>query len=278
MADEVSRLEAQGEGVKVSSLLYHDVVVPDAVNESGFPGADADAYKLLLGEFTEHLEKIRARTGGQAVSVFDILGQRTGARDFLLTFDDGGSSGTAHVQPMLATLNWVGHFFITTDYIGRPGFLTAHEIRELFRAGHVIGSHSCSHPPMISRCTREQLQREWGDSVKVLSDIVGTEVTTASIPAGFYSRAVAETAAEAGIRVLFTSEPVMSMRRSAECMLLGRYSIQHGTPAEKAAALAAGEMAATLGQAVLWNAKKPLKTLGGRYWLWFRKAVFARLR
>jgi peptidoglycan/xylan/chitin deacetylase (PgdA/CDA1 family) len=268
-------VEAQGEEMRVSSLLYHDVVA-DSVDESGFSGADADAYKLSIGEFAQHLGEIRGRTGGRAVSVFEVLAKRASARDFLLTFDDGGSSGTVHVQPMLAALGWLGHFFITTDYIGRPGFLKADGIRELFRAGHVIGSHSCSHPPMISRCTREQLRREWSDSVKVLSDIVGTAVTTASIPAGFYSRAVAETAAEAGIRVLFTSEPVTSVRRSAECVLLGRYSIQHGTPAEKAAALAAGDMAATLGQAVLWNVKKPLKTIGGRYWLWFRKAVFAR--
>src|SRR5262245_47304812 len=44
-------------------------------------------------------------------------------------------------------------------------------------------------------------------SRELLRDILGESVTVASVPGGYYGRAVAETAAEAGIRVLFNSEP-----------------------------------------------------------------------
>jgi peptidoglycan/xylan/chitin deacetylase (PgdA/CDA1 family) len=150
------------------------------------------------------------------------------------------------------------------------------EIRSLSDSGHVIGSHSCSHPPAISQCSRQQLLDEWRGSLEILAGITGAPVTTASIPGGFYSRTVAETAAECGIEVLFTSEPTQSVAYLNGCALIGRYSIQQHTPAATAARLAAGEVAATLPQFLLWNAKKPVKAIGGRYWLSFRKKVFAQ--
>jgi hypothetical protein len=122
------------------------------------------------------------------------------------------------------------------------------------------------------------LRREWQESIRILSHIVGESVTTGSIPGGFFSPAVAESAAEAGVKVLFTSEPTRLVRQAYGCTLVGRYSIQTGTTAVNASALAAAEPAAILKQTLLWNAKKPLKAIGGRYWILFRKAVFARLR
>ena len=265
-----------GRRVKAPALVFHDVVPRDCFDSSGFPGADANAYKLFIDEFGEHLSAMRARTTGRGVAVRDLLQRGAANNDFLLTFDDGGISAIQHTHPMLAELGWVGHFFITTDYIGKPGFLSRGDIAELARNGHVIGSHSCSHPPIISRCTREQLLREWRESAEILADITGERTTVASIPGGFYSTAVVETAAAAGIRMLFTSEPTGRARNAGGCTVIGRYSIQRGTPPQESAALAAADFAATARQAIFWNIKKPLKAVGGRYWLWFRKRVMAR--
>lgn len=260
----------------VPSLLFHDVVPRGRFVDSGFPGADANAYKLFVDEFDEHLRAIRARTNAKGAAVDEVLRQPSAGPYFLLTFDDGGVSAIEHTHEMLAGLGWVGHFFITTDYIGRPGFLSRPHIAELARLGHVIGSHSCSHPPMISRCSREQLRREWRESADILADITGQPTTTASIPGGFYSIPVVEAAAESGIRVVFTSEPTASVRETAGCTILGRYSVQRGTPPSKTAALAANDLVATARQAIYWNVKKPLKAVGGKYWLWFRRRVMAR--
>jgi peptidoglycan/xylan/chitin deacetylase (PgdA/CDA1 family) len=262
--------------MSVPALLYHDVIPANCLGDSGFSGADADVYKLTPEAFAEHLQAIRTRTGGRAVRVFDVLQELTNANDFMLTFDDGGSGATRYTVPMLSEYKWFGHFFISTDFIGKPGFLTADEIRQLSRLGHVIGSHSCSHPPMISRCTRQELLREWRESVALLSDITGVPVTSGSIPAGFLSNAVADAAAEAGIKALFTSEPKTSVTGRNGCVLLGRYSIQQATPPAQAGELAANQIWATRRQWLLWNAKKPLKRFGGRYWLAFRQHVFSR--
>ena len=68
---------------------------------------------------------------------------------FLITVDDGGVSYYTVVADRLERLGWRGHCFVTTDMIGQRGFLTRRQIRELDGRGHIIGSHSASHP---TRC------------------------------------------------------------------------------------------------------------------------------
>ena len=243
------------------SLLYHDILSAGSFPASGFESADADIYKLDEATFARHLEAIGHAGAGLAEELF--------------TFDDGGASALLAAS-MLEKRGWRGWFFITTDRIGTPGFVCAEDIAELRRRGHTIGSHSCSHPPRMAQLSRGALVREWGASVAALSAILGEPVTCASVPGGYYSRRVAEAAAECGIAVLFTSEPVASTRRVAGTLVRGRYSVKRNTSAARAAALAHGDLAPRLGQFCYWNAKKLLKAGAGRYWLAFRKYYFAR--
>jgi len=104
---------------------------------------------------------------------------------------DCGPAGTARLaRPFL-------HPPPTTS--ARRASLPAEQIRDLHQRGHIIGSHSCSHPKRMSFCSRAELLQEWGRSCEILAGILGAPVTVASVPGGFYSRAVAEAAAEAGI-------------------------------------------------------------------------------
>lgn len=260
--------------MKILSLLYHDVVPPGRHSSSGFPGADAEIYKLDENEFERHLDAVAI----QAASYVQALdGQApVPGHAVLLTFDDGGISALERTAPLLEARGWRGHFFITTDYIGEPAFLTAHQIRELRRRGHIIGSHSCTHPPRMSHCPLAQMQREWSESTAILSGIIGEPVYTGSVPGGFYSPGVADAAKQAGIRLLFTSEPVAGVTRREGIVILGRYSIQQGTTAALAGKIAAGAVVPRLQQFLFWNAKKMAKRLGGEKWLRFRRAFFAR--
>lgn len=257
----------------ICALLYHDVVPEGGFAASGFVSPDANIYKFTTAEFALYLAAIQARNVKPAVSAFHALHERDA---FLLTFDDGGVGAIQWTADMIEPFGHIGHFFITTDYIGMPGFMSRAEIAELARRGHVIGSHSCSHPMLMSRCSASQLDREWRESVAKLSDILGAPVTVASVPGGSYSRAVGSAAANAGIRTLFTSEPTSKISRVGECALIGRYSVQHGTSTETAAALAAGDLLRRLQLSAYWNFKKGIKRIGGNAWLEFRKAVLAR--
>jgi hypothetical protein len=242
------------------AIMYHDVVQNGHYAASGFPGEGADIYKLDRKDFARQLEAIRAARGGEV----------------LLTFDDGGVSAYDPVSGMLEQYGWRGYFFVTTDWIGRPGFLNAEQIRELDERGHVIGSHSCSHPTRMAHEPWERLIAEWKESTQKLAAIVGHRVTVASVPSGYYSRRVAEAAAEAGIETLFTSEPTVAVHTVNGCRVLGRYVIMQGMGPEWAAGFATGKLAPRLRQALLWNAKRAAKAVGGGVYLRLREAILRR--
>ncbi len=250
------------------TLLYHDVVEAGSPHSSGFTGADADAYKLAWPEFDRHLRVLADI--GRAPSL--VTASYHLADEFMLTFDDGGISAQ-RIARALEQRGWPGHFFATVDYIGTPGFMDAARIRTLTEAGHVVGSHSCSHPLRMARQSGSQLHEEWHRSVATLSDIVGSPVITASIPGGAYSRQVAVAAAAEGIRWLFTSEPTTRVGEVDGCFVVGRYTIMAGTPAGVAKQIAEGVWLPRYKQWVWWNAKKIMKRLGGEIYLAARRKL-----
>lgn len=260
----------------MTSLLYHDVLSDPQNPSSGFSGADADIYKLPLAEFEQHLSAIAA-TGAEVfagpVDALPAVVRRP--RIVLLTFDDGGSSAWPVAADALGRHGWKGVFFVTTRRIGTPGFLTADAIRSLAADGHLVGSHSASHPTRMAALTPDELQREWAESRNRLEEILGSAVSYGSIPGGYYSDAVAEAAAESGYRLLFTSEPRRQPWSHREVLLSGRFSIVRHTPAGVATALARGEMLSCARQRALWTAKKLLKRVGGETWLEFRRRYWA---
>jgi peptidoglycan/xylan/chitin deacetylase (PgdA/CDA1 family) len=277
---------------KVVALMYHDVVerdAPDAAAASGFAGADADLYKLTREDFKAHLDRIASVSNCSPALAHELVNEEKSKVEnasnvnesasrakliyWLLTFDDGGASAHSVIAEMLEARDWRGHFFITTDRINTRGFLTRAQILDLYKRGHIIGSHSVTHPPRISECSTDELRYEWRTSVETLSEIVGERISAASVPNGFYSRAVAEAAAQAGIKVLFTSEPTVRCKGIGDCLIVGRFAMQRQTAPEFAASLVANKRAPQIKQAMIWKAKKIAKIIGGEFYLKARRSL-----
>ena len=186
------------------------------------------------------------------------------------------TQGGIHTPAEWANQKAVVLFFITTDWVGTPTFLSADRVRQLHRRGHVIGSHSRSHPTRMAALSRAELDGEWSESIARLSDLMGEPVKTASVPGGYYSRQVAEAAAGAGIGVLFTSEPTSRSAVVDGCVVLGRYVVQRGMEPGWSGGFAAGSPAQCWRQGALWKAKRVAKTLGGSGYLKLRQAILER--
>jgi peptidoglycan/xylan/chitin deacetylase (PgdA/CDA1 family) len=257
--------------VRAIALLYHDVVEVGAFGASGFSDAGADTYKLHVDDFEQHLDALAAAAESGPLTAYDVLEGKATDAPWLLTFDDGGRSAYTHIAGRLERRGWRGHFLVTTDYIGAPTFVTREQVRELGARGHVVGSHSCSHPVRMSAWPPTRLREEWRTSIAALSDILGERVVVASVPAGSYSRAVAEAASHAGIRLLFNSEPTADCRYEDECLVVGRFSIRTHSPPALAARLVRSEVAPRLAQWLAWNTRKLAKTVGGPVYLRVRK-------
>ncbi|MGY1529467.1 polysaccharide deacetylase family protein [Luteimonas sp. A649] len=256
--------------MRVASLMYHDVVDAGADDASGFPGPSAASYKLPWPEFEAQVARLAA--SGLAFPRVDAADAfEPGA--CLLTFDDGGASSLAAAR-LLDAHAMTGHFLITSTRIGTPGFVSEADLRALAAAGHVVGSHSHTHPADISRLPAAAMSAEWRDSVDRLADVLGVPIEVASIPGGFYSPAVAASALACGIRYLFTSEPTTVVAKRGQGLLIGRYALQRGMDAETVAALAQGAGTARQRQWLLWNMKKPAKRWAGPAYRWLRRRNF----
>lgn len=256
------------------SLIYHDVVEPGAEDRSGFPGADAAVYKLFVQDFERHLAEVSRRVSPTPRTAVDVAPGEAAA-PVLFHFDDGGVSGYDTVADRLEHWGWRGHFHITSDYIGNQGFMNADQILELHQRGHLIGSHSASHPERISMLADSDLEAEWRKSTDRLSQILGEPCRFAAIPGGFNSPRVVRAAARAGVEVVFDSEPWARRRNVDSCSVYGRYNIQRNTSAQVAADLASGKLAPRFQQWAYWNSKKAVKRVGGKYWLKARKIVLS---
>jgi peptidoglycan/xylan/chitin deacetylase (PgdA/CDA1 family) len=261
----------------VLSLEYHDVVVGDP-DETGFPGAGPASYKLDRLVFEAHLDEISRAVPDPPACALDLLQRTTSGRPLLLTFDDGGRSAVSGIADALERYGWCGHFFVTGNAIGTPTFLSPSETRALRDRGHIIGSHSMTHPARMGACSEQQLADEWKRSTDLLSNIIGEPVVTASVPGGFYTKKVATTAAATGIRILFTSAPTTRCHTVDGCLILGRYTIRRWTKASTAATLASGGLFPRLSQWMLYSGLNMVRAAAGDHYTHIRQLFWARQR
>jgi peptidoglycan/xylan/chitin deacetylase (PgdA/CDA1 family) len=245
------RATATQSAPEVAGLMYHEVT--DDPTTSGFQRPGALPYTMTTAAFSRHMDAI---AGGplkpELVSELDLCGNGR-HRHVLLTFDDGGASAM-HVADELARRGWKAHFFIITGRIGERTFLKPADIRTLRSAGHVVGTHSHTHPDIFRSLPRELMRTEWRVSRAILEALLGEPCTTASVPGGDISRVVLESAAEGGIRHLFTSEPLLRPERIGDTWVFGRVILK------------AGVSATTIRQLVAfrgWQRVQLLRRLGG---------------
>lgn len=241
--------------MRLVSLLFHDVYRHSPA-ESGFPTDAAHRYKLSTDAFDAQLAGV-ARA------------EEAGCLPFVITFDDGGVSCHTEAADRLEARGWRSTCFVTTGLIGTRGFLDAAQIRELDARGHLIGSHSVSHPRRFNALTPDDMRLEWTRSLQTLEDILGRPVDVASVPGGFFSRAVARSAAESGIRTLFTSEPVTTVSAIDGCTIVGRFTIRAGDPPDAARRFVLSSGWARSRAWLDWNAKGLVKPVLGPAYIRF---------
>jgi peptidoglycan/xylan/chitin deacetylase (PgdA/CDA1 family) len=123
-----------------------------------------------------------------------------------MTFDDGHRSQFELAAPILDEMKIPGLFFVTTAWVGLlPAVMSWHNLRELQQAGHIIGSHTHTHP-MLTACGTVALRNELTVSKQVLEQRLGVEVDSISMPGGRINARVLAACGEAGYKHVYTSQ------------------------------------------------------------------------
>lgn len=177
-------------------LMYHDVV-PEAVGISGGP----EHFAVSRTAFAGQLDRIQQR-GYSGTSLAGAIAGNL-LQPVAITFDDGEVGQYQHAFPELTRRGMTATFFITTSWVGKPGFMEWHHIRELADAGMSIQSHTHTHP-FLSELPPEEARTELVRSKAILDEALSQDTSTISLPNGDFptQRSVL---AEAGYSVVAMS-------------------------------------------------------------------------
>jgi peptidoglycan/xylan/chitin deacetylase (PgdA/CDA1 family) len=100
-----------------------------------------------------------------------------------LSFDDG-TDDHGRVAEELAARGLRGIFFAPAGKLGGAGRLSPGRLRELHALGHVVGSHGFRELRLDEARSSADIDREVGDSKRLLEDIVGAAVPYFAPPGG----------------------------------------------------------------------------------------------
>jgi|SaaInlStandDraft_4_1057021.scaffolds.fasta_scaffold01327_9 peptidoglycan/xylan/chitin deacetylase (PgdA/CDA1 family) len=257
---------------KAISLCYHDIFDKDP-NVSGIKGTGANIYKIQQEKFQRQIKLLNTFTDLDVVSILDLNFSVKCNNKVMLTFDDGGISAYTKIFPILENAGMIGHFFIIGDRIGKKGFVSESHLREMRSHGHIIGTHSFSHPSRISSLSSNKIKDEWENGIQVLEDILSEKILVASIPNGYNSKLVMECASNAGISHIFTSDPTIKIKKNKNCSIIGRYPIQKQHDEDYVTSIVNRKFPIIARHAVEWRIKSIIRSVGGDAYLKVRKKL-----
>lgn len=114
-----------------------------------------------------------------------------------LTFDDGYADAYTDALPVLKRYGLVATFYIVTNFVGQPGYMTWEQVAALRDAGMEIGSHTVSHLDLTS-LDWEAAGVEIAQSKSELDQHLGINVTSFCYPTGLHNAGIEEQARAAG--------------------------------------------------------------------------------
>lgn len=168
-------------------------------------------YSVHPEQFREQMMQLRDRgvAGWLPVADEPLVAPPPGADGktmVLVTFDDGDISNVEIALPILQELGLGAVFFITRQFVGEQGMISAGGLRELADAGMAIGSHGASHR-FLNTLTPLALILELGTSRDFLQQATGREVALLSLPGGRGGVRECRAARAVGYRSILGSQP-----------------------------------------------------------------------
>jgi len=127
------------------------------------------------------------------------------------SFDDGGVLDLK-VADILEKYGLFATFYIIVDKIGKEGFLTWEQVRELEKRGHIIGSHTVTHPSDLKVLYDEPLHYEIQNSKDMIEAVLGHSISKFCYPRGRYDDRVKAFVAKVGyVEARVTGKPGISV-------------------------------------------------------------------
>lgn len=179
-------------------LTYHRIVEhSDAI--SGF-------FDVSAAELDGHLRRAKEIWGNNtSPGMLQQPNHKASRTGFLVTFDDGTADHFLAAAPILERNSVTGVFFVSTELVGKPGYLSVDQCRQLVARGHAVESHSHDHE-ILTRLSSEESQRQLSESRNRLKEWGLGQWDLLAPPGGYFDALVMQTAKSSGYSALRTLE------------------------------------------------------------------------
>ncbi len=184
---KVLALLYRDDGPKV--VYYHDV--GKVYTDMGTP------FEL----FKSHVESAR----GMGFSFVSKLEDLNAPKKLLMCFDDG-FRGLWNEREYFIREGIRPVVFIAVDLVGKSGYMTWGEIRELQRYGFVFQAHTWSHRPLTD-VPENEWKHELVDAREIIEHELVHDTNLVCFPCGMHSQKIIAAAKAAGYVKLFASYP-----------------------------------------------------------------------
>lgn len=216
-------------------LMYHELELAGRDLVQSEPGYVR--YILSADDFRRQMNWMKT-SGLRGLSVGEAL-LFPPEPSACITFDDGCETDLLAAAPILSEFEFHATFYLTAGFLGRPGYLSPSQARELHSRGFEIGCHSMTHP-YLSDLPDAQLQNEIADAKARIEEAIGHAIEHFSCPGGRYDQRALETARRAGFRTVATSR-FHANSEATDPYQLGRVAMLRGDSLECFAATCRGE-------------------------------------
>jgi peptidoglycan/xylan/chitin deacetylase (PgdA/CDA1 family) len=171
-------------GIPLPILAYHQIRA--RTNQS----TEATRLTVTPRNFARQMQCLAAN-GYHSISLTELTaylreGRPLPARPVVLTFDDAWREQYDEALPVLRKSGFTATFFVVTDYVGHPGFMSWEQLRRLARAGMSIGSHSHSHADLVQVTDDNLLRDELVLSKAIIERKTGRKAEVFAYPYGSY--------------------------------------------------------------------------------------------
>jgi len=186
------------------SKTAKDYIVPvDAFRDQMKLLADSGYHAILPGQLHEYL----------------ITGKALPDKPVLITFDDTRLDQFTAALPELDKQGFKAAFFIMTVALGKPGYMSKEQVKQLADEGHTIGSHTYDHKNVKTYTVDDWVEQVQKPS-KQLQTITGKPVEYFAYPFGLWNKEAIAKLKDHDFKAVFQlsakrdeADPLFSVRR-----------------------------------------------------------------
>jgi peptidoglycan/xylan/chitin deacetylase (PgdA/CDA1 family) len=185
--------------------------------------ASMKAYIVPLANFKAQI-KMLADSGYHTITpdeyyAYLAYGAPLPSKPVMITFDDTSEEHYTIAFPELEKYGFNGTFFIMTVSIGRPGYMTKEQIKDLSDKGQVIASHTYDHHN-VRQYEGEDYDNQMLKPKEKLESIIGKKIDYFAYPFGEWKAAAIPELQKRNYKAAFqlvgkrdSTEPLYTIRR-----------------------------------------------------------------